>query len=163
MSRSYNRVQIIGNLGADPEVRTTGTGRKVATLSIATSRSWRDANGLTQTKTMWHRVIVWAGLAAVVEQYVRKGSRVMVEGELEYRSYEDKAGVTRFVTEVIVNSAAGHQFLMLDGTTTGSSTVGQGAPEDAPEPEEEPKLQLQDEPPTEEPPKKSRAKATATA
>lgn len=135
MSRSLNRVQLVGNLGADPEIRTTASGKKVANLSIATSRSWTNAQGVTQTKTNWHRIVAWEGLAAVIEKYVRKGSRVLVEGELEYRSYTDAKGIERYVTEVIVNSAAGHQFLMLDGTRASSEvqeTVAASAPEDAP-------------------------------
>ena len=100
MSRSLNRATLIGNLGADPEIRTVGTGSRVAQLSLATSRSWKDADGAQHERTDWHRVVVWGSRVEVVEQYLRKGERVYVEGEIQYRSYEDGDGVTRHVTEI---------------------------------------------------------------
>jgi single-strand DNA-binding protein len=100
MSRSLNRVTLIGNLGADPEVRSVGTGSRVANFSLATGRSWKDADGTPHERTDWHRVVVWGPRVDVVEQYLRKGERVYVEGEIQYRSYEDGEGVTRHVAEV---------------------------------------------------------------
>src|SRR5215216_2193651 len=100
MSRSLNRATLIGNLGADPEVRTVGTGNRVAQFSLATSRSWKDADGAPHERTDWHRVVVWGSRVEVVEQYLKKGERVYVEGEIQYRSYEDGEGVTRHVTEI---------------------------------------------------------------
>jgi single-strand DNA-binding protein len=100
MSRSLNRATLIGNLGADPEVRTTSGGSRVAQFSLATSRSWKDAEGAPQERTEWHRVVVWGPRVEVVEQYLKKGDRAFVEGEIQYRSYEDGEGVTRYVTEV---------------------------------------------------------------
>jgi single-strand DNA-binding protein len=100
MSRSLNRASLIGNLGADPEVRTTGAGTRVAQFSLATSRSWKDAEGAPQERTEWHRVVVWGPKVEVVEQYLKKGDRAFVEGEIQYRSYEDGEGVTRYVTEI---------------------------------------------------------------
>jgi single-strand DNA-binding protein len=104
VSRSLNKVTLIGNLGADPEVRTTGNGGKVATISLATSRQWTK-NGEKQEKTEWHRVVLWdnakgAKLADLAESYMKKGDKVYVEGQIEYRSWE-KDGVTRYTTEIV--------------------------------------------------------------
>jgi single-strand DNA-binding protein len=110
MSRSLNRVQIIGNLGADPELRTTTGGARVANLSVATSRRWNDRQGQQQEKTEWHKVIFWEKLAELCENYLKRGDRVYVEGSIEYRQYEDKEGQTRYVTEI-----RGREIIMLGG------------------------------------------------
>ena len=110
MSRSLNRVQIIGNLGADPELRTTTGGARVANLSVATSRRWNDRQGQQQEKTEWHKVIFWETLAEVCEKYLKRGDRVYVEGSIEYRQYEDKDGQTRYITEI-----RGREMIMLGG------------------------------------------------
>jgi single-strand DNA-binding protein len=110
MSRSLNRVQIIGNLGADPELRTTTSGARVANLSVATSRRWNDRQGQPQEKTEWHKVIFWENLAEVCEKYLKRGDRVYVEGSIEYRQYEDREGQTRYVTEI-----RGREMIMLGG------------------------------------------------
>lgn len=107
MSRSLNKVMLIGNVGADPEVRTVGTGGKVASFSLATSNSWTDASGTKNEKTEWHRCVVWnakggSGLADVVERYVKKGEKLYVEGTVEYRQWQDKDGQTRYTTEIKV-------------------------------------------------------------
>lgn len=94
-----NKVILIGNLGADPEVRSLESGVKVATINIATSESFKDRNGERQTQTEWHRVVVWRGLAEVVEKYLRKGSQVYIEGRLRTRSYEQD-GKKLYVTEI---------------------------------------------------------------
>ncbi len=104
MSRSLNKVTLIGNLGADPEVRSTASGTRVATLSIATSRSWNNQAGERQEKTEWHRVVLWnnrgSGLADVAEKFLKKGDKVYVEGRIEYRTWEDREGKTRYTTEI---------------------------------------------------------------
>ena len=108
MSRSVNKVTLIGNLGNEPEVRTTSNGSKVATFSLATSRSWNSPGGEKQEKTEWHRCVAWngkttgTGLADIVEKYCRKGERVFVEGSIEYGQYKDKEGQTRYTTEIKV-------------------------------------------------------------
>ncbi len=105
MSRSLNKAMLIGNLGADPEVRTTTSGSRVATLSLATGRQWTGANGEKQEKTEWHRVICWnnkgSQLADVAEKFMKKGDRVYVEGRIEYRTWEDREKQTRYTTEII--------------------------------------------------------------
>ncbi len=104
MSRSINKVMLIGNLGADPEVRSTNNGSRVATLSLATSRQWTGQAGEKQEKTEWHRVILWnnkgAQLADLAEKYMKKGDRIYVEGRIEYRTWEDREKQTRYVTEI---------------------------------------------------------------
>lgn len=106
MSRSLNKVMLIGNLGSDPEVRSTTGGNRVASFSLATSRSWNGPTGEKQEKTEWHKCVVWnargSGLADVVEKYVKKGDRLYVEGRIEYRQWQDKEGQTRYTTEVNV-------------------------------------------------------------
>ena len=114
MSRSLNKVTLIGNLGNDPEVRSTTGGNRVATFSLATSRSWNDAAGAKQEKTEWHRCVVWntksSQLADIVERYVKKGDKIYVEGRIEYRQWQDKDGQTRYSTEINVR-----ELIMLGG------------------------------------------------
>jgi len=98
---AINKVILIGNLGADPEVKTFDDGAKVATCSIATSESWKDKEGEKQEKTEWHRLVFWKGLAGVVEKFLKKGMPIYVEGKLQTRDYE-KDGVKHFITEVVV-------------------------------------------------------------
>lgn len=104
MSRSLNKVILIGNLGADPEVRSTANGSRVATISLATSRQWKNQAGERQEKTEWHRVVLWNNrgntLADVVERYCKKGDKVYVEGSIEYRTWQDREGQTRYTTEI---------------------------------------------------------------
>jgi single-strand DNA-binding protein len=106
VSRSLNKVTLIGNLGNDPEVRSTTGGSRVATFSLATSRQWNDAAGAKQEKTEWHRCVVWntkgSQLADIVERYVKKGDKLYVEGRIEYRQWQDKDGQTRYSTEINV-------------------------------------------------------------
>ena len=123
MSRSLNKVTLIGNVGGEPEVRTVGNGGRVATFSLATGRSWTDQSGNKQEKTEWHKCVAWnggrgTGLADVVEKYVRKGEKLYVEGEIEYRQYQDKEGQTRYVTEIKVKE------LMLLGGRPGGGMGG---------------------------------------
>ena len=114
MSRSLNKVMLIGNLGSDPEVRSTTGGNRVATFSLATSRQWNSPNGEKQEKTEWHRCVVWntkgSGLADVVEKYVKKGDKLFVEGRIEYRQWQDKENQTRYSTEINVR-----ELVMLGG------------------------------------------------
>ena len=104
MSRSLNKVILIGNLGADPEVRSTSNGSRVATLSLATSRQWKNQSGEKQEKTEWHRIILWnnkgSSLADLAEKYCKKGDKIYVEGSIEYRSWQDREGQTRYTTEI---------------------------------------------------------------
>lgn len=104
MAGSLNKVQLIGNLGADPEVRNLPSGGKVVNLSVATSESWRDKDtGERKEKTEWHRVVIFGdGLTKVAEQYLRKGSKVYLEGQLRTRKWQDQEGKDRYSTEVVL-------------------------------------------------------------
>lgn len=103
MNAMKNRVQLIGHLGAAPEVRNLNSGKKVAQFSLATSESYKNSAGERVQDTQWHQVVVWNKLAEIVENYIDKGMQVAVEGKLVYRSYEDKNGIKRYVTEVVAN------------------------------------------------------------
>jgi len=116
MAGSVNKVILIGNLGNDPEIRRTQDGRPIANLSIATSDTWRDKNtGERREKTEWHRVVVFnEGLCKVIEQYVKKGSKVYIEGSLQTRKWQDNEGKDRWSTEVVLQNYNG-TLTMLDG------------------------------------------------
>jgi len=122
VSRSLNKATLIGNVGNDPEVRTTTGGSRVAQVSLATTRQWNGANGDKQEKTEWHRLVLWntkgANLADIVERYVKKGDRLYVEGRIEYRQWQDREGQTRYTTEINVR-----EMIML------SSRSGGGEPD----------------------------------
>ncbi len=103
MNALQNKVQLIGNLGQDPEIKTLSDGKKVATFSMATSENYRNAAGEKVQETQWHRVVAWGRLAELSEKYLKKGRKVAIEGKLTHRDYEDKDGIRRYVTEVVVN------------------------------------------------------------
>ncbi|MCY3762688.1 MAG: single-stranded DNA-binding protein [Gemmatimonadetes bacterium] len=104
MSRGgVNKAILIGNLGSDPEVKYTPSGVPVANVSLATNESWTDRNGERQERTEWHRLVFWRKLAEIVGQYLRKGSKVYVEGRIETRSWDDQNGQKRYATEIVVN------------------------------------------------------------
>jgi single-strand DNA-binding protein len=120
MAGSVNKVILVGNLGADPEVRTLPSGNKVVNLSIATSESWRDrTSGERKEKTEWHRVVIFSeGLTKVAEQYLRKGSKVYLEGALQTRKWQDQAGQDKYSTEIVLQGFNSN-LTMLDGRTEG--------------------------------------------
>ena len=103
MATLNNKVQLIGNLGKDPEIKELDGGRKVANFTLATSESYRNDAGEKITDTSWHNVVAWNGLATIAERYLSKGREVAVEGRLAYRNYEDKDGVKKYFTEIILN------------------------------------------------------------
>lgn len=116
MAGSVNKVILIGNLGADPEVRQTQDGRPIVNLRVATSETWKDKNtGERRERTEWHRVVIFSeGLARVAEQYLRKGSKVYIEGQLQTRKWQDKDGQDRYSTEVVLQGF-NSTLTMLDG------------------------------------------------
>lgn len=120
MAGSLNRAMLIGNVGNDPEFRTTESGAKVANFSLATSESWKDKNtGEKKERTEWHRVVVWNdGLIGVIEKYVKKGSKVYIEGEIQTRKWE-KDGIDRYSTEIILTGFNGKLVLLGDGSGGG--------------------------------------------
>jgi single-strand DNA-binding protein len=119
VSRSLNKAILIGNLGQDPEIRSTGSGQRVAQFSLATTRTWNDQQGQKQEKTEWHRIVAWGRLVDVIERYVKKGDRLYVEGEIQYRQYEDKEGVTKYTTEINLR-----EMIMLGGREGGGGGGG---------------------------------------
>lgn len=120
MAGSLNKVELIGNLGDDPDVRNLPSGGKVVNFSIATSEKWKDRNsGEEREKTEWHRVVIFQeGLARVAEQYLRKGSKVFVEGQLQTRKWQDQNGVDRYSTEVVVQGFSA-KIILLDRAGAG--------------------------------------------
>ena len=115
MAGSVNKVILVGNLGADPDVRSTKDGRPVVNLSVATSENWRDKNsGERREKTEWHRVVIFSeGLCRIAEQYLKKGSKVYLEGQLQTRKWQDDKGNDRYTTEVVLQNYGG-TMTMLD-------------------------------------------------
>src|SRR5712672_1921752 len=130
MAGSVNKVILVGNLGADPEVRTLPNGNPVVNLSIATSDTWRDkATGERKEKTEWHRVVIFSeGLAKVAEQYLKKGAKVYIEGALQTRKWTDQSGVEKYSTEVVLQGF-NSTLTMLDGRSGGGG--GSLAPDDS--------------------------------
>ncbi|MEC8518576.1 MAG: single-stranded DNA-binding protein [Pseudomonadota bacterium] len=133
MAGSINKVILVGNLGADPEIRQTKDGRPIANLSVATGESWKDKNtGERREKTEWHRVVIFnEGLAKIAEQYLRKGSKVYLEGQLQTRKWQDQNGQDKYTTEVVLQGYNGN-LTMLDsrqgsGDFAGSSTESIGS------------------------------------
>jgi len=136
MSNSLNKVQIIGNLTAEPEIRETPNGQKVATFSVATNRRWKDASGMLQEDTEFHNCVAWRGLADIAEQYMHKGKKVYVEWYLKTRSWEDTAGVKRYKTEIVADNV----ILLSSAWGSEASSAGSPATEDAkPMEDEKPK------------------------
>ena len=127
MAGSVNKVILIGNLGADPEIKRTQDGRPIANLRIATSDSWRDKNtGERKEKTEWHRVVIFnEGLCKVAEQYLKKGAKVYIEGQLQTRKWTDKDGAEKYSTEVVLQNFRG-ELTMLDGRNGGGEGGGGG-------------------------------------
>ena len=121
MAGSVNKVILVGNLGADPEIRRTQDGRAIANLRIATSETWRDRNtGERREKTEWHRVVIFNdGLCKVAEQYLRKGSKVYLEGQLQTRKWQDQSGQDRYSTEIVLQGFNSN-LTMLDGRGDGA-------------------------------------------
>jgi single-strand DNA-binding protein len=127
---SVNKVILIGNLGADPELRFTPAGAPVASFNIATTERWKDKDGQPQERTDWHRIILWNRPAEIAKEYLRKGSSVYVEGRLQTRNYDDKDGNKRYITEII-----GQRMQLLGGRGGGVVSEG-GAAEPPPAPPE---------------------------
>jgi single-strand DNA-binding protein len=134
MSRGFNRVVLIGNVGKDPEIRYTTSGVPVVTFSLATSEMWKDKDGMQQERTDWHNVVAWRKLAEIIQEIVKKGSRLLVEGKIQTRSFE-KNGEKRYVTEIVADNVLlldGRKSLEELGYTNGSSFAnGDGSPSGA--------------------------------
>lgn len=125
MSRGLNKVMIIGNLGRDPEMRYTPSGRPVTSFSVAASRSWNTSDGERHTETEWFNVVAWGNLAEICKQYLTKGQRVYVEGRLQTRRWEDSQGDKHSATEIVAN-----EMIMLDDRRGVNQSTGSGNVED---------------------------------
>jgi single-strand DNA-binding protein len=134
MAGSVNKVILVGNLGRDPEIRSTQDGKRIANFSLATSENWRDrASGERKERTEWHRVVVFNDrLVDVIEKYVKKGSKLYIEGALQTRKWTDNSGQERYTTEVVLQNFRG-ELTMLDGRSGGAASGGGDL-----EPDEEP-------------------------
>ena len=124
-----NKVILIGNLGSDPEMRHTTSGTAVATLSVATSRKWKDKDGSSQEETEWHRVVVWSKSAEYCGNYLMKGSKVYIEGRLQTRKWQDQGGIDKWTTEIVANTVQNLTPRPADGG-------GRSKPGDPPMPDE---------------------------
>ncbi len=158
MAGSVNKVILVGNLGNDPDIRTMQNGGKVANLSVATSENWKDKNtGERREKTEWHRVAIFnPGLVTVCENYLKKGSKVYIEGQLETRKWQDQSGQDKYTTEVVLKGYGG-QLTMLDSRGGGAGAGGRsfsdsqsggydyGAPQDSGASQTAPVDELEDE------------------
>lgn len=134
MAGSVNKVILIGNVGKDPEVRQSADGRKIVNLTLATSDTWKDKNsGAKQEKTEWHRIVIFnQGLADIAERYVKKGSKLYVEGALQTRKWTDNAGQERYTTEVVLGAFRGEMTLLDSRNVSGASDGGFAPSFDAP-------------------------------
>lgn len=143
MSRSLNKCMLIGNVGNDPEIRATSTGTRVAKVSLATNRTFQDRSGQQQERTDWHRLTFFGRLTDIVEQWVKKGDRLYVEGRIEYSQTEDPQGGTRYWTDIVVNdmvmlgSAGGGDFDSRDGYEPSGQAASSGGGTPLTEPEDD--------------------------
>jgi single-strand DNA-binding protein len=103
MNALRNRVQLIGNVGNDPEVKTFGEGKKVANLTLATNETYKNDKGEKVEETQWHKLVAWGKTAEIIEKFVAKGKEIVVEGKLTHRSYDDKNGEKRYITEIVIS------------------------------------------------------------
>ncbi len=131
MAKSLNKVQLIGNLGKDPELRYTTSGVAVATFSLATSDSWKDQDGNLQERTEWHNIVAWRKLAEICGEWLKKGKKVYIEGRIQTRSYDDKnTGQKRYITEIVADN-----LIMLDGGGGGRQSSSDQSSSAATQPE----------------------------
>jgi single-strand DNA-binding protein len=122
MNSLKNRVTLIGNLGQDPETKTTESGKKVTRFTMATNDGYKNADGQKISETTWHNIVAWNGLSDIAERFLKKGKEVAVEGRIVYRSYEDKKGLTKNITEIILNDL----LLLRSGKDQAKDEEGQG-------------------------------------
>ena len=122
MNSLVNRVTLIGNLGQDPETKTTESGKKMTHFTLATKDGYKSADGQKVSETTWHNIVAWNGLADIAGKYLKKGKEVAVEGRIVYRTYEDKKGLTKYITEIVLNDLV----LLRNGKPQGKDEEGQG-------------------------------------
>ncbi len=142
---NLNKVMLIGNVTRDPEIKTTPSGQTVTTLGVATNRRWKDKEGQKQEQVEYHNVVLWRKLAEIAGQYIKKGSKIYIEGRLQTRSWDDQSGAKRYKTEIV-----GDSMIMLDSKGGGGDTSNYSKPADnstsQPEPAGEPEINVEDIP-----------------
>ena len=127
MAGSINKVVLVGNLGRDPEIRHTNSGQKIANFTVATSDVWKDKNGERQERTEWHRIVVFnANLADFAERFLKKGSKVYVEGSLQTRKFQDASGQDKYTTEIVLNPYRG-ELVWMDNRNASATSEGADA------------------------------------
>lgn len=136
MAHSLNKVQLIGNLTSDPDIKQTPNGQKVAAFSLATNRKWRDADGNSQEETEFHNCVAWRWLADIAEQYMHKGNKVYVEGYLKTKSWEDSTGIRRYKTEIVADN-----IILLNSAPAGNAAK----PANPTNPAQSPRKRVEDE------------------
>lgn len=151
MSNSLNKVQLIGNLTSEPEVRETPNGQKVATFSVATNRKWKDASGMLQEDTEFHNCVAWRWLADIAEQYMHKWKKVYIEWYLKTRNWEDTAGVKRYKTEIVADNVillsspgwadGGNSYGASSNNAFNSAAINDSAPEESRVKKSKPKVE----------------------
>lgn len=139
---SLNKAMILGNVGADPELRYTSGGQAVITLSVATSDRWKDKDGNEQDRTEWHKIVVWGKQAELCSKYVTKGKQILVEGRIQTRKYDDKDGVTRYATEIVADKVT----FLGGGSGAESDGSGKSAPKSGPPVDAKPKTERKSPP-----------------
>lgn len=133
-SRGVNKVILVGNLGKDPEIRYTPDGRAIASITVATSETWKDKNsGQQQEKTEWHRVVIFGKLAEIAGEYLKKGSQVYFEGKLQTRKWQDQSGADRYTTEVVIDSFNGSMQMLGSRGGGGEASFGGGQQQSRPQ------------------------------
>lgn len=143
-NRGINRVILVGNLGQDPEIRYMPNGNTVANFSVATSESWKDKQtGEQKDRTEWHRVVVFGKLAEIAGEYVKKGTQIYLEGQLQTRKWQDQSGADRYTTEVVINPLGG-TLQILGARSVDSNQQQSSQPNNRPAPKDEPPMDFDD-------------------
>ncbi len=129
MAGSVNKVILVGNVGKDPEVRQSGSGQKIVNFPLATSETWKDKSGERQEKTEWHRIVIFnQGLAEIAERYVRKGSKLYLEGALQTRKWTDQTGADKYTTEIVLGNYRGEMTLLDSKGSSSDSSFASAVP-----------------------------------
>ena len=124
-----NKVMLIGNLGADPEMRNTQSGDPIAHLRLATSEKWKDKQGQKQEKTEWHRVVIFGKVAEIAEKYLRKGSKVYIEGKIQTRKWQDQSGADKYTTEIVLSGFDGKMVMLGEKQSPGGYRPAEDDPD----------------------------------
>lgn len=146
MAGSINKVILLGNLGADPEVRHSNDGNKIVSFSLATTDTWRNKSGERQDKTEWHRIVVFSqGLCEVAEKYLKKGSKVYIEGQIQIRKWQDNSGQEKYTTEIVLSNFSSNLIMCDRNSSMGDSSIPDNEIADSATPIDSSSLDIDDE------------------